>query len=1185
MLDSEFLFSSLDSEVLSFASTALNLQTPTGNHQQFSGTFIYNVDPATGEPDFIDGTITELAESGPNFESHYWAQELTLPLVTWSQFLLANDAAGLQAYVLNGADRILGSQLDDVLAGYNGDDVFDGKIGNDTIYGGAGNDLAYLRGLRSNWQIVKSDGKIVATDLTGTFGTDTLYEVEQFQFDDQLVVVNRLPTISPVSSLPRGTTTVAASSLFSTADADGDAITRYRFQDVNIGGTRFILNGVAQPEGATFEVSAAQLAGLQMQLGSPGYTNAFSVQVYDGYSWSDRSDIQIVTPFNSAPVLSVADKTATHGATALAATSLFTVSDPDGDPVTAYKFFDGTQGGGRFRKNGVAQAELANIDVSAAELATFDFAPGSGSDALWVQAFDGVSWSNWKSFTLFGPPNNVPVVAINGGSLNPARGTTTIAAASFFSVTDADGDAITQYRFYDGTQGNGRFELNGTPQTELANITINAGDLANFAYRVGGSGDTLWVQAYDGSAWSAWKSFNVSAPANAAPSAAVSDRSPARGTTSLAAASLVSVTDADGDPITAYRFFDGTQGSGHFRKNGVAQAELVNIDVSAAELATTDFVLGGGNDVLWVQAYDGISWSSWKSFTVNAPANNAPVVSINGVGLNPGRVATVAASSFFSVTDADNDTITQYRFFDGTQGNGRFELNATPQAELANLTIAASDLANFRYRTSTTGTGDTLWVQAFDGISWSTWKSFNVAAPTNNAPVVSVSDKTPGRGTATLSAASLFSVTDADGDTITAYKFFDGTGGSGHFRKGGVVQADMVNIDVSAAELATTDFQLGAGSDVLWVQAYDGISWSAWKSFTVFPPANNAPVVTVNQAALNPGKGTATVAASSFFSVSDADADTMTQFRFFDGTAGNGRFQLNGVDQTELANVTVNAGDLANFTYRTSTTGVGDTLWVQAFDGTSWSTWKSFNVTAPVNVAPTVFVEDWVYNDDPGVVPASSLFVVTDPDDANMVKYRFFDSELGTGRFQLNGVDQVQRHNLEIDAADLPNLTYLTGAADKEQIWVQAFDGTAWSQWKSFEARSITYGVSFNFGGSGGDLLIIDPNHPPVAAATSTSANAGSAVAVGNLVSATDADGDAITKWAFLDTTTGRGAFSVGGVTQPDNQRIEVMATQLSSVQFLAGNTTGFNRLQVAAFDGTEWSDWKPFIINTLASS
>jgi hypothetical protein len=57
----------------------------------------------------------------------------------------------------------------------------------------------------------------------------------------------------------------------------------------------------------------------------------------------------------------------------------------------------------------------------------------------------------------------------------------------------------------------------------------------------------------------------------------------------------------------------------------------------------------------------------------------------------------------------------------------------------------------------------------------------------------------------------------------------------------------------------------------------------------------------------------------------------------------------------------------------------------------------------------------------------------------------------------------------------------------------------------------------------------------------------------------------------------------VGGVTQADNSQVEVMASQLAAVEFLAGTTAGFNKITASAFDGTDWSAPKTFIINTLA--
>jgi hypothetical protein len=415
----------------------------------------------------------------------------------------------------------------------------------------------------------------------------------------------------------------------------------------------------------------------------------------------------------------------------------------------------------------------------------------------------------------------------------------------------------------------------------------------------------------------------------------------------------------------------------------------------------------------------------------------------------------IAASSLIAVSDADGDTMTRYRFFDGTIGNGRFTLNGAPQAEYINIEISAAQLANFQFTLGTPGATDVVWAQVFDGFVWSGWTSFTVTAPQNAAPAAAVSSRAPAHGTTTLAASSLFSVSDADGDMITAYKFFDGTVGSGHFRKNGIDQAELVNIDVSAADLATTQFVLGSGSDVLWVQAFDGTSWGAWKSFTVFPPQNNAPVIAVNAAGLIPAHGTATVAASSLFSVSDADGDTITQYRFFDGKAGHGRFELNGTPQAELTNVTINASDLGNFRYRTSTTGAGDTLWVQAFDGTAWGTWKGFNVAAPQNLAPAVATANATLAANTAIA-ASSLFSAADGDGDTITRYQFWDSTPGSGTFRIAGVAQAANVNIDVMANQLAATDFLSaGRAATDQLWVRASDGTAWGEWKTFYAATL----------------------------------------------------------------------------------------------------------------------------------
>src|SRR3954462_6915725 len=116
------------------------------------------------------------------------------------------------------------------------------------------------------------------------------------------------------------------------------------------------------------------------------------------------------------------------------------------------------------------------------------------------------------------------------------------------------------------------------------------------------------------------------------------------------------------------------RGGGYWRLKGVKQSAVQAIDVSAADLANTEYVGGttGGSERVWVRATDGMDWSAWKPWNVTTALhipNSAPVVTAQAsqtVLLNQA----VNASGLFSVTDADDDTITTYEFWDSTAGAG-----------------------------------------------------------------------------------------------------------------------------------------------------------------------------------------------------------------------------------------------------------------------------------------------------------------------------------------------------------------------------------------------------------------------------------------------------------------------------------------------------------------------------------
>src|SRR5438034_8963781 len=129
---------------------------------------------------------------------------------------------------------------------------------------------------------------------------------------------------------------------------------------------------------------------------------------------------------------------------------------------------------------------------------------------------------------------------------------------------------------------------------------------------------------------------SISAPSveNHSPTIAASDGTLLFGAT-VAASSLFSVLDQDGDTPTQYEFWDSTTGNGHFSVNGIEAGVNVTIPVSAADLANTQFRSEErrvGNHV-WVRANDGQAWSDWKSWNVfrSAHANNAvPMVKVAG---------------------------------------------------------------------------------------------------------------------------------------------------------------------------------------------------------------------------------------------------------------------------------------------------------------------------------------------------------------------------------------------------------------------------------------------------------------------------------------------------------------------------------------------------------------------------
>jgi hypothetical protein len=213
----------------------------------------------------------------------------------------------------------------------------------------------------------------------------------------------------------------------------------------------------------------------------------------------------------------------------------------------------------------------------------------------------------------------------------------------------------------------------------------------------------------------------------------VSNPSATRGQT-LALSTLVAVSDPDQVGYQKLELWDsnGTVGGGQFKVNGVAQTGGQEIDVASADVANNNVVFDvgtlGGTDTLYAQLLQSNGQvTGWKTFTVTAPPDQPPTVAVADIAATT-RKQTFAASSLFTATDPDGDTISKYAFWDSGAGGAYFLLNGVPQATKQEIDVTAAQLAQTTYQS---GLGaDTLTVRAYDGSQWSSWsQSFSVTAP------------------------------------------------------------------------------------------------------------------------------------------------------------------------------------------------------------------------------------------------------------------------------------------------------------------------------------------------------------------------------------------------------------------------------------------------------------------------
>ena len=349
----------------------------------------------------------------------------------------------------------------------------------------------------------------------------------------------------------------------------------------------------------------------------PGYvgSDSFSYVANDGTLDSAPASVSLNVHLNIAPVVTAFDQSAARGQV-FNASDLFSATDGDGDTLL-YFFYDNSAdpASGHFTVNGVVQAANTTFAVNAAQLAQTTFTAGRAArrsvrERLGFQPLQRAAGI---------PHQRARQPRTDGDGPRPiGRARAGVQRIDLFSASDGDGDSLL-YFFYDNSAAptSGHFKVNGVVQAAGTTFAVSAAQLAQTTFTAGTSGsDDLFVNAWDGSAFSGPKEFHVNVVDNA-PTVTAPNQTASSGQV-LDASSLFTANDADGDTLL-YFFYDNSAAptSGHFEINGVTQTAGTTFAVSQAQLAQTTFVAGTTGDDLFVNAWDGHNYSGPKEFHID----------------------------------------------------------------------------------------------------------------------------------------------------------------------------------------------------------------------------------------------------------------------------------------------------------------------------------------------------------------------------------------------------------------------------------------------------------------------------------------------------------------------------------------------------------------------------------------
>ncbi|MEC7718525.1 MAG: M10 family metallopeptidase C-terminal domain-containing protein [Planctomycetota bacterium] len=310
------------------------------------------------------------------------------------------------------------------------------------------------------------------------------------------------------------------SNFISATDPDGFDIARYRVKYKGAGS--LFLNGVKLAKKQWHTFNASRLDELVFQTRNHATdvkTTKINVRANDGSVWSlvDKGKVT-ADPNRFAPDVLANDRNVARNEQ-LAAHTMFSPSDPDGNTVKRVAFYDTgiAPDGGYFTVGGVVQGPREWFEVSAEELTSvrYNAAAILDQESFRVKVFDGMYWSDFQTATV--STIEKPVVDLDDITVVGER--EEIQVSSLFSQSDV-GPALTEFEVLDFNDDplSGSFQLAGVDLEAGIVHRVAASELQDLTF-VGGSiddryTDQIMIRANNSQHWSDWSRGSVNTEPN-----------------------------------------------------------------------------------------------------------------------------------------------------------------------------------------------------------------------------------------------------------------------------------------------------------------------------------------------------------------------------------------------------------------------------------------------------------------------------------------------------------------------------------------------------------------------------------------------------------------------------------------------------------------------------------------------